>query len=345
MKDTLKKAIPLALFLITSIATIFLSIRCMAGFQSGFLAEYAAIITSTLVTFEILYCIAALIFLLLKKNIIFKFLLSGAVLAAILLLGLFLFQITGLLDKIDSIEDLRKMVESIGAWPQLVFVVIQILQVFLLPLPGVLTVGAGVAMFGEFEACLLSYIGIVIGSCIAFLIGRVVGYRAAAWLVGKESLDKWLLKIKGKDRRILTVMFLLPVFPDDILCVVAGLSTMSWRYFIVTQLIARAISVVATSYSLGGSIIPYNTWWGILLWILIAVAILALFIAIYKKGDKIEQWIFSLFSKRKQPQYSKAKKDASLSLKQTTACSPKKTHGREHVSKERNNSEYIPPTK
>ena len=43
-------------------------------------------------------------------------------------------------------------------------------------------------------------------------------------------------------------MFLLPLFPDDILCFVTGLSTMSWRYFIVMQLIARAISVVTTSY-------------------------------------------------------------------------------------------------
>ena len=94
-------------------------------------------------------------------------------------------------------------------------------------------------------------------------------------------------------------MFILPLFPDDILCFVTGLSTMSWRYFIVMQLIARAISVVATSYSVGGSIIPYTTWWGILLWILIGAAIIALFIVLYKKGDKIEKWFFGLFKPKK----------------------------------------------
>ena len=98
---------------------------------------------------------------------------------------------------------------------------------------------------------------------------------------------------------ILTVMFLLPMFPDDILCFVAGLSPMSWKYFIIMQVITRAISVSITSFSLGGSIIPYNTWWGILIWIAIGIAIIALFIFLYKKGEKIERWFLNLFSSKK----------------------------------------------
>ena len=86
-----------------------------------------------------------------------------------------------------------------------------------MPIPGVVTVGAGVLAFGEWRASLYSFIGIMIGSLIAFAIGRVIGYKAAAWMVGKDSLDKWLHKLKGKSNVLLTAMFLLPMFPDDVL--------------------------------------------------------------------------------------------------------------------------------
>lgn len=60
-------------------------------------------------------------------------------------------------------------------------------------------------------------------------------------------------------------------------------------------LITRALGIVMTSYSLNGSIIPYNTWWGLLSWAIIGVAVIVLFIFLYKKGDKIERWFLNKF--------------------------------------------------
>ena len=298
-KWTFKRTVTVLVAAISAVLTIIFTVLCMKNFKTGFLFEHAAVITSVAVSVEAICVVVAAVCLFKRFETVFKLFLTAFVIAAILLLALYVMQVTGLLDKIESIESLRKIIDSTGVWAPLVFILLQAMQVFLLPLPGVLTVGVGVALFGELETCLYSYIGILIGSVIAFWIGRVIGYRAAAWLVGKDSLDKWLEKVKGKDRTILTAMFILPLFPDDILCFVTGLSTMSWRYFIVMQLIARSISVVATSYSVGGSIIPYTTWWGILLWILIGAAIIALFIVLYKKGDKIEKWFFGLFKPKK----------------------------------------------
>lgn len=287
------------LAVVSAAITIVFTVLCMKNFKTGFVFEHATVITSLAVSIEAICVVVAAVCLFKRFETVFKLLLTAFVIAAVILLALYILQITGVWDKIESIETLRKMIDSTGIWAPLVFILLQALQVFLLPLPGVLTVGVGVALFGELETCLYSYIGILAGSFIAFWIGRVVGYKAAAWLVGKDSLDKWLDKVKGKDRMILTVMFLLPLFPDDILCFVTGLSTMSWRYFIIMQLIARAISVVTTSYSLGGNIIPYTTWWGILIWMLIGIAIIVLFVFLYKRGDKIEKWFFNLFKKKK----------------------------------------------
>ena len=93
--------------------------------------------------------------------------------AALILSICFILQATGFLDRIDSVEDLQALIDSRGSfWAPIIFIVLQMLQVFLLPLPGVLTVGAGVLLFGAWETCLYSYIGIVLGSLIAFAVGN-----------------------------------------------------------------------------------------------------------------------------------------------------------------------------
>ena len=335
-RANIKRAATVLIAAVSAAATIVFTVLCMKNIGTGFLAEHATVITSLAVSVEAICAVAAAVCFCKRFDAVFKLFLSLFVIAAVLLAGVYILLVTGIWEKIGSIENLRKIVDSAGIWAPLVFIVLQALQVFLLPLPGVLTVGVGVALFGELETCLYSYIGILIGSCIAFWIGRVLGYKAAAWMVGKESLDKWLDKVKGKDRTILTAMFVLPLFPDDILCFVTGLSTMSWKYFIVMQLIARAISVVATSYSVGGSIIPYTTWWGILIWILIGIAILALFVLLYKKGDKIEKWFFDLFKPTKAREEESAERRGEEAERQESddaSAAPDKTEKSENTEK------------
>ena len=215
MKEIFRKIASALLFAGSAAVTVVLTVQCLAWFQTGFLHTYAPVIASVAVTVEVIYILAALLFLLRGSQTVYKFMLTGLILAALILSICFILQATGFLDRIDSVEDLQALIDSRGSfWAPIIFIVLQMLQVFLLPLPGVLTVGAGVLLFGAWETCLYSYIGIVLGSLIAFAVGRVIGYRAAAWLVGRESLDKWLQKVKGKDRRLLTVMFILPIFPD-----------------------------------------------------------------------------------------------------------------------------------
>ena len=96
-------------------------------------------------------------------------------------------------------------------------------------------------------------------------------------------------------------MFLLPIFPDDILCFVAGLSTMSLRYFSGMMVISRVLALSATCYSI--DLIPFNTWWGLMLWGIFLVGIVVAFIAIYKNLDKLQrfckQWKNRKKSKKK----------------------------------------------
>ena len=171
----------------------------------------------------------------------------------------------------------------------ILYIVFCFLQVVILPVPGSVTVAAGVALFGPLWCSVYSFIGITLGSITAFAIGRWIGDRAVQWIVGKDTLKKWLEKLKGKDYLILSIMFLLPLFPDDVLCFVAGLSSMTWPYFLVMITITRATSVLGTAYSVG--LIPFTTWWGILIWLVLGILIVLAFWLVCKYSDKIDYFI------------------------------------------------------
>ncbi len=192
---------------------------------------------------------------------------------------------TGFMEIAGDEELLKEYLSHTGIWMGALFVLLQFLQVVILPIPSTVTVLAGAALFGPFVGSLLSLAGIFLGSLVAFLVGRYAGIRVVEWIVGKEILRKWLKKIEGKDKLLLSVMFLLPVFPDDVLCFVAGLSSMSVWLFLGVILVSRVIAIFTTSFCV--EVIPYNTWWGLLIWAAIGLLVLLLFVVLYKKSDAI----------------------------------------------------------
>ncbi|MBQ8426490.1 MAG: TVP38/TMEM64 family protein [Clostridia bacterium] len=261
-------------------------------FNSGFFAEYSTIVTAVSVSLISVVTVLTITFLKYSKKIIYKLFLLLIITIAIVLTSMYILKITGFLDRVNSVEDFRKYISSFGNFAVVLFIIIQFLQVVVLPIPSFITVGAGVLLFGALKGAIFSTIGIILGSIIAFIIGRFFGFKVAKWLVGKDNLQKGLESIKGKDKLILTFMFLFPFFPDDVLCFVAGITTISPTYFIVMIFIVRIITVFVSSYSMNNSIIPYDTWWGILLWALFFLLTIVLTIVIYKYGEKIERFIF-----------------------------------------------------
>ena len=297
--EILKKSLNLTVIAILGIVGIVFSVLYIDTFIKGFVSEYSGILKVTAVTLITLITIAGIIFFELKVDLIYKFCYIAVVLIAIALIGLYILNITGVMATIDSVEDLRAYIEQMGAFMPVVFIILQFLQVVILPIPAVISVTVGVLLFGWLKAAIYSFIGILIGSILAYFIGKYLGYKVAAWLVGKENLDKALKAVKGKDKAILTFMFLFPFFPDDILCFVSGLSSMSTGFFIIMITITRFISIFVSCLAYDGYLIPYDTWWGLLLWAVFIAISIVLTIFIYKKGDKIEKYFKDKFSRKK----------------------------------------------
>lgn len=288
--EILKTVLSCSVIVILGAAAIVFGLLYMNLTNISFLERHKRLVETLFIIIIGLVTIISVVCQLSDKKFVYRLTFLTLILMTAALAVLYVMQITGLWDKIDSVEDLRNYVSGFGGYAVLIFIAIQFLQVVVLPIPGFITVSVGVLLFGAFRGSVYSVIGIVSASIVAFFIGRVFGYKVAGWLVGKENLDKGLELVKGKDKVILTFMFLFPFFPDDVLCFVAGITTMSPFFFIIMIFITRIISVFASCYSINGSIIPFNTWWGLVLWGIFVAVTVVLAVLIYKKGDKIERW-------------------------------------------------------
>ncbi len=296
-KKTINSVLSIAVIILLAVLTgvvLFLFV----DISSGFIAEYALLIKICGTAILAILCAVAIVFQLNDKDFVIRLVISCLVFAVIVLGILYVLQLVDFWDKVSSVEDLRNYISQFVGYAMLIAFIMQVLQVVVLPIPGFVAVGATVALFGSFKGALISFAGIMTGSLIGFFIGRYLGYKAAAWLVGKETLDKGINSIKGKDKVILTFMFLFPFFPDDVLCFVAGLSSMSKKYFIIMLTITRLISVFTTCYSIDGKIIPYDTWWGILIWAVLIIASVVICYFVYKNGEKIENYFKNKFFKK-----------------------------------------------
>ena len=255
----------------------------------GFIVDNFNTLMSLAAGFSLFAVVAAILFYICGKQSLYRLTVCIMVFADICAVVFFTLCATGLFRKINSVEALRQYIQQAGKLATLIFILFSFLQVVLLPVPGSIAVAAGTAMFGPFKCSVYSFIGIVLGSVTAFAVGRLVGYKAVCWIVGQDSLDKWQEKLKGKDYLILSLMFLLPLFPDDILCFIAGLSSMTWPYFIVMITVTRAISVFTTAYSF--ELIPFTTWWGILIWVVLLALVAVSFWLVCKYSTEIDNFL------------------------------------------------------
>lgn len=284
-----------AFFLLTAVSIV-LSVLCVHNTAYPLIARFRVLFSVLVSILLSVFCALAVWCAVSGKQTLSKTAVSVYLFLLFCLLLIYIFQKTGFFALVKDETAFREYLQTKGKWMPVLYIVLQYLQVVILPIPSVVSTLAGVALFGAFKTIVYSLIGIILGSITAFFIGRKLGNKAVSWMIGQEELNKWQKRLKGKDNFILTVMFLLPMFPDDVLCFIAGLSSMSNKYFLIMIVLSRIVSVSTTCYSI--NFIPFNTWWGLLIWGVLFALIIASFIWIYKNLDKIQNRFQQKFKKK-----------------------------------------------
>ena len=132
-----------------------------------------------------------------------------------------------------------------------IYIGAQILQVVISVIPGEAVQIAGGYIYGVAGGLLLSIVGIGIGTFLAFRLARFMGRDAVVAIFGESKMQQVEKYMNGRrGRTIVFALFLIPAMPKDMLCYVAGVSSMREKDFYLLSMIGR-IPALAGSMLMG----------------------------------------------------------------------------------------------
>jgi len=155
-----------------------------------------------------------------------------------------------------NIEDFEKsknvvknFFDSFGAWEQVFFIFVQILQVFFAPIPGQLTGLLGGFLFGFWHGLFLTTIGLAMGSFLAIGLSRLLRDHVVQKFVPQSILEKFDYLIDKGGLMTFFMIFLLPAFPDDAVCFIAGLTRLSLWKLVAVCVIRRLPGMAVLTFA------------------------------------------------------------------------------------------------
>ena len=146
-------------------------------------------------------------------------------------------------------SDLNAVIKSIqgyGIWGPVVLFILFVLQVFFALIPGQALMVASGYIYGFTGGLLLTWSSLVIGGQAAFWLARRYGRPFAEKWISPSILDRWDKSAAGQGIGFYVITLVLPFFPNDGMCYVAGLGNMPSRRFLIANILGRGIASFLT---------------------------------------------------------------------------------------------------
>lgn len=183
-------------------------------------------------------------------------------------------------------EQLKRTIQDSGAWGPLIFIGVQFLQVLVAPIPGQVAGAVAGALFGAFWGTAYSMVGALLGYTVIFLLARKFGRPLVERFVSPKYLDKFDYLTKENGVFVFFLIFLLPAFPDDVICYIAGLSTIRIRTLILISLAGRLPGFIGLSLIGAGAADGNATLVTVLLTVSVVIAALG-----FWQRARLEAWV------------------------------------------------------
>lgn len=136
-------------------------------------------------------------------------------------------------------HQLKRVIKSYGPYAPLAYILLQIIQVVVAPIPGGAIEFLGGYLFGVSAGMVYSMIGLILGSWLAFSLARIFEKMAVEKFVSEETRKKFDYLVEHEGVILSFILFLIPGFPKDALCYILGLTPMPLGIFLIISTIGR----------------------------------------------------------------------------------------------------------
>ncbi len=153
-----------------------------------------------------------------------------------------------LMSLLSNRDQLVASVEKSGPFGPLLYIILQVTQTVVAPIPGQIVGSVGGFLFGPW-GILWTTIGSLIGYWIVFMLARHYGRPLLEKIFKKSVIEKFDFILSAKSASlILFAIFLLPGFPDDVVCYIAGLTNLPISRLMIIVTLGRLPTIIMTNF-------------------------------------------------------------------------------------------------
>ena len=146
---------------------------------------------------------------------------------------------------LTSVASLRQFVDGFGVFGPVAFIIAGALESVVPVIPGSGAIISAPVIFGYIKGTIFAYLATVVGSILVFAISRHAGRDLVVARFSQRTLErygKWL--DHPKFTRYFAIAIAMPLAPDDVLCYLAGLTTMRWRTYLLIIFLCKPWGVL-----------------------------------------------------------------------------------------------------
>lgn len=144
-----------------------------------------------------------------------------------------------LYDFLHNRHELKGFISSYGPYSPIAYILLQVIQVIVAPIPGGAIEFLGGYLFGAKSGFLYSMIGLLLGSSLAFSLARIFEKVAVEKFVSEQTRNKFDYLVEHQGAILSFILFLIPGFPKDALCYILGLTPMHFGIFLILSTMGR----------------------------------------------------------------------------------------------------------
>ena len=157
-----------------------------------------------------------------------------------------------------SVDKFKNYILSTGKLGPAIFILFEILQTVIAPIPGEVFQIAGGYIYGVLLGTIYTVAGMLLGASMAFFFTRFLGGSFIKKLLKKKKFQ-WMMDIMNNKKLsvFLFAFFFIPGLPKDLLIYLAGLTSIKPLKFFGILLVGRLPWLIA-SVSIGSNIYQKN---------------------------------------------------------------------------------------
>ncbi|WP_226646056.1 TVP38/TMEM64 family protein [Mesobacillus subterraneus] len=130
-----------------------------------------------------------------------------------------------------------------------IFFFISFAQPILLPIPEAVTIPGASAVFGPGVAAAIAFPGTLLGISVMFFAARYGGRKFIFKFIKEQQLEKYQQYVSKNETLIMFLLFIIPILPDEIICVGAGIGQVSPKRFLLIASISKFFTATMLAYS------------------------------------------------------------------------------------------------